>query len=70
VDSAKGWRTIGFNALVALAGVIVATKWGDVLPPQYTLLVTTIVVPMVNGWLRSVSDGPVGWKPTPDEDRG
>lgn len=56
----KGWRTLAFNAAVALAGVIVAFNWADVVPPKYLLLVTTIVVPMINGWLRAITDTPVG----------
>jgi hypothetical protein len=33
----KGWRTLAFNAAVALAGVIVAFNWGDVLPAKYAI---------------------------------
>jgi len=56
----KGWRTLAFNVAVAIAGVVVAFNWGDVLSPKYTLLVTTVVIPMINGWLRTITDTPVG----------
>lgn len=56
----KGWRTLLFNAAVALGGVFVAFNWGDALPAKYALLLTTVAVPMVNGWLRCVTTTPVG----------
>jgi len=62
MDKMKGWRTLGFNAVVALVGVVVAFNWGDVLDPKATVIVTTIVIPMINGWLRTVTDTPVGKK--------
>jgi hypothetical protein len=62
MDKMKGWRTLGFNAIVALVGVVVAFNWGDVLDPKATVIVTTIVIPMINGWLRTVTDTPVGKK--------
>ena len=62
MDKMKGWRTLGFNAVVALVGVVVAFNWGDVLDPKATVIVTTIVIPMINGWLRTLTDTPVGKK--------
>ena len=62
MDKMKGWRTLGFNAVVALVGVVVAFNWGDVLDPKATVIVTTIVIPMINGWLRTVTDTPIGKK--------
>jgi hypothetical protein len=56
----KGWRTLAVNLAIAVAGVIVAYNWGDVLPPKYSLLATTVVVPMINGWLRTITNTPVG----------
>jgi hypothetical protein len=56
----KGWRTLAFNAAVALAGVLVAFNWGDVLPGKYAILITSVAVPMINGWLRTITDTPVG----------
>lgn len=56
----KGWRTLAFNAAVAVAGVIVAFNWADVLSPKYALLFTTVAIPMINGWLRTITDTPVG----------
>jgi hypothetical protein len=56
----KGWRTLAFNAAVALAGVVVAFNWGDALPAKYSILVTTVAVPMINGWLRTITTTPVG----------
>jgi hypothetical protein len=56
----KGWRTLVFNAAVALAGVVVAFNWADVLPAKYAILVTSVAVPMINGWLRTITDTPVG----------
>jgi hypothetical protein len=56
----KGWRTLAFNAAVALAGVLVAFNWGDVLPAKYAVLITSVAVPMINGWLRTITDTPVG----------
>ena len=57
MDKMKGWRTLGFNAVVALVGVVVAFNWGDVLDPKATVIVTTIVIPMINGWLRTLEKG-------------
>ena len=56
----KGYRTLIVNLCIAIAGVVVAFNWGDVLSPKYAILVTTIVVPMINGWLRTITDSPVG----------
>lgn len=56
----KGWRTLGFNVVVAIANVVVLYNWADIVPAQYLIIVNGVLVPAINGWLRSVTDTPLG----------
>jgi hypothetical protein len=39
----KGWRTLAFNLLIAVGGVIVTFDWGSVLPAEYVGLAAIVV---------------------------
>lgn len=56
----KGYRTLAINLAIAVAGVITAFNWGDVLPPTAAMLVTSVVIPLVNIGLRFITTTPVG----------
>jgi len=58
----KGYRTLLVNLAIAVAGVVVAFNWGDVLPAKYSIIVTTVVIPVINGWLRTITNTPIGAK--------
>lgn len=60
----KGYRTLIVNVVLAVLGVLVAFNWGDVLPPKYAILVTSIIIPAINGYMRMITTTPVG-KDTP-----
>ena len=36
MDAAKGWKTLGFAALVAVAGVVQTFDWATVVPQDKT----------------------------------
>ena len=57
----KGWRTLAFNAALALAGVVVAFDWGSVLPAQY-VGIAAVVVAAINAGLRIITTTPIGEK--------
>jgi len=59
-NNMKGWRTLGVNALIALANVAVAYKWSDVVPMQYLALINGLGIPLINAGLRMITDSPVG----------
>jgi len=56
----KGWRTLLVNLGIAVGGVIVAFNWGDALPAKYSIIVTTVLIPVINAWLRTITNTPVG----------
>lgn len=56
-----GWRTIIFNAALAVVGVLQTANWVDVLPSQYVAPLVA-VIGMVGIWLRSITKTPVGVK--------
>lgn len=57
----KGWRTLVFNSAVAVVGVLQASGLHEVLPPQY-VAPAMAVVGLVNIWLRSMTNTPMGVK--------
>jgi hypothetical protein len=57
----KGWRTLAFNLLIAVGGVIVTFDWGSVLPAEY-VGPAAIVVGLIGAGLRAVTTTPVGTK--------
>lgn len=60
-DYMKGWRTLAFNVLAAALGVLQATDFTPLLPPEY-LWLTGIIVAVVNIGLRAITTTPVGKK--------
>lgn len=57
----KGWRTLGFNIVVAVGGVLVAFDWVTVVPNQYLGWVG-FGVAVLNMGLRAITNTPVGQK--------
>ncbi len=63
MDFAKGWKTLGFAALVALAGVLQAFDWTTIIPMNQTWSgVVLIAIGAVIAALRYVTTTPVGQK--------
>lgn len=68
VAKLKGWKTVAFNAVAALILIVALAldAFGDIdlsimLDPK-TVLVYTIVIKLVNIWLRTATDTAVGAK--------
>ncbi len=61
MDFAKGWKTLLFAALVALAGVAQTFDWATVVPPQYVGY-AMIGISAVIALLRYITTTPVGQK--------
>lgn len=57
----KGWWTIAINSAVAVAGVLTAANWADLVPAQYAGAIVA-VLGFVNVWLRSITTTSVGTK--------
>lgn len=57
----KGWRTLIFAALLALAGVIEQFDWASVIPEGWSGAVL-LVVGVVVAWLRKITSTPLGSK--------
>jgi hypothetical protein len=57
----KGWKTIAFNSVVALVGVLAATNWVDVVPDTYVGPIVA-AIGFINMWLRTKTDTPMGAK--------
>lgn len=57
----KGWRTLAFNAAVAVVGVLSMTNWADLVPPQYAGALVA-AIGFINMLLRSKTTAPVGVK--------
>ena len=55
----KGWKTLLFAALLAIAGVIETFNWTDVVSETWVGPVT-IAVGFIVAWLRKVTTTPVG----------
>ena len=54
-----GYRTLTFNAVVALLTAVVGYNWGDILPPKYALI-GIVIVNVANMILRAITTTPVG----------
>lgn len=68
-----GWRTITFNGVVALAGVVATTvsflstfDWATVVPPRYVGPIV-LVLGVANIWLRFITTTPIFTAP-PERD--
>lgn len=57
----KGWRTLVFNLLIAIGGVVVTFDWGTVLPAEY-VGPAAIAIGILGAGLRAVTDTPIGTK--------
>ena len=55
----KGWRTLLFAGVVALAGVLEQFDWFQIVPAQWNGLVL-VVVGIVVAWLRKITTTSVG----------
>jgi hypothetical protein len=55
----KGWKTVFFNAILALIGVLEAADWADIVPEGWTGA-ALIVVGVVGTWLRKITTTPLG----------
>jgi hypothetical protein len=55
----KGWRTLLFAGVVALAGVLEQFDWLQIVPAQWNGLVL-VVVGIVVAWLRKITTTSVG----------
>lgn len=60
----KGWRTILFNAAMALFGVAQTTDWGSVIQDPKTAGLIVAGMAVANAGLRAITTTPVG-KSTP-----
>lgn len=58
----KGWRTLGFNAVVALLGVAQVANWTDILGSSSAAGWVLTAVGVIGMVLRSVTTTPVGTK--------
>ena len=59
----KGWRTLGFAALVALVGVLQAADWTHLIPQDQDWSgVVMVAVGAAIAALRYITTGPVGQK--------
>lgn len=54
----KGFRTLAFNLLIAIGGVIITFDWGSVLPAEY-VGPATIVIGIIGLVLRTFTNTPV-----------
>lgn len=57
----KGWKTIVFNLVLALLGVLETTNWVDVIPENWAGVVM-LIVGALGLWLRGLTTTPVGKK--------
>ena len=55
----KGFRTLIFNAVIALVGVIEVFDWAEVVPNAWMPLVL-ILVSASGVYLRKITDSPIG----------
>lgn len=57
----KGWRTVIFNSIFAVLGVLEATDWIDIVSPEMAPIIVAIVG-IVNVVLRKYTNTPIGTK--------
>ena len=55
----KGWKTIIFNSVIAIFGVLEATSWVDVIGEQWGGIVL-LAIGLIGVWLRKITTTPVG----------
>ena len=60
-QAAKGWKTLAASLGVAIAGVLQATDWTTVVPPDKVGPVM-VGIGVLMAVLRAVTDGPMGKK--------
>jgi hypothetical protein len=60
-QAAKGWKTLAASLAVAIAGVLQATDWTTVVPPDKVGPVM-VGIGVLMAVLRAVTDGPMGKK--------
>lgn len=59
--ASRGWRTLAASAAIAVVGVLQATDWHTLIPPDRVGPVM-VGIGVVMALLRMVTDGPVGRK--------
>ena len=57
----KGWKTIIFNVLSAIFGVLESTDFTNVIPAEFQGYVITFIA-IVNIYLRAQTNTPIGSK--------
>lgn len=55
----KGWRTIIFNSVIAILGVLEATNWVDVIGEQWGGI-ALLAIGLIGVWLCKITTTPVG----------
>jgi hypothetical protein len=60
-QAAKGWKTLAASLAVAVVGVLQATDWTTIVPPDKVGPVM-VGIGVLMAALRAVTDGPVGGK--------
>jgi hypothetical protein len=55
----KGWKTIGVNVALLVAGALQQAAWPDLVPAQY-VGVAVAVIAAVNLFLRTITNTAVG----------
>jgi hypothetical protein len=62
-DAAQGWRTLAFNLMVAVLGVLEAFDLTRIIESPQAAGVAALVIASVNALLRVQTSTPVGAKP-------
>jgi len=55
----KGYKTLLFAIILAIAGALEQFNWIDIFPEQWTGLVV-VIVGIIVGWLRKITTTPIG----------
>lgn len=59
LQAAKGWKTLAASLAIAAIGVLQATDWTTIVPPDQVGPVM-VGIGVLMAVLRAVTDGPVG----------
>ena len=57
--AAKGWKTLAASLAIAVAGVLQATDWTTIVPPDKVGPVI-VGIGVLMAVLRAMTDGPIG----------
>ena len=55
----KGWRTLGFSALLATVGVLEVTDFAPLISDRYEGW-ALLAIALATAWLRAITTTPVG----------